>query len=333
MADASRVMSHTRAPLPWAHRLETRRARQARQWRYPALAVAAAALAGLTPLRIPTVTLLEGLSAWPALPLGAAFLIAFRGGLQRWRQAHATRARSWLAAAPLPETAWRRWLRRQAMAAQGPCLLTLLGAPSAMALAAGAPLAPCLLPVASGAAAGVLAAAWAGRRPARERQPAAPRLRRSRVARTGAPASNLDGLARWPRAEWLAALEPRRQAGAFAVVLLALPAGAPLSMALGVLLVLAAGIGAAGLAQAERRAVRQALAWLQPLPIPARQIRRAMALRCMAVQAGLACVATAGLGSLGFWPQVLLPVVPAWIAAAALWAHWPAAAGRPEPAG
>jgi hypothetical protein len=131
--------------------------------------------------------------------------------------------------------------------------------------------------------------------------------------RTRDSTARFDALRRWPFAQLLAAVDPRQHARIVAVVLLSLPTGIPLWVAIPMLVLLAAALGAVALLQALLATIPRAADSLRSTPLQPTRLAVLLCSRVWACQLAAATLAATLCCLLGTSGVAALTVAAAWM--------------------
>lgn len=243
----------------------------------------------------------------PLAVVVAGFALGWNLTRNARRRAQRSFAASWLATAPIDAREILAATRRRVARNVLPAFAAILAVPCAAMAASGADASQTLALIGAGFAAGAMAGWRSGARATPSATVALPRLSAARAMASNA--AGLGALARWPFARLLADANPRQHAQLIAGVLLTLPMGAPLSVALPIVLLTATLIAAHALLQALLATIPEAAGWMRATPLPLSALSRSLCLRSGSVLAAAILFAALLLLVLGASPASTLAFV------------------------
>ena len=249
-----------------------------------------------------------------AHPFATSFAGAFAAFvfLQRHRRrAERRHAASWLATAPIGRGDVVAHLRKHTLAAAIPTGAASIAGIALLGWASGVDVRDSSLLLGAGLLVGAAAGWRSGARALPPPAPALPRLRDR--PHTQDSASGFDALRRWPFAQLLAAAQPRQHARVVAVVLLSLPMGIPLRIAVPILLLLATALFAVALLHALLATIGRAADWLRSTPLRPRRLAALLCMRVFAWQMAAAVVAAMLCRAVGASSLAALTIAAAWL--------------------
>ena len=237
----------------------------------------------------------------------AAFVL-----LQRHRRrAERRHAASWLATAPIGRGDVVAHLRKRVLVAAIPTGIAAIAGIAMLGWVSGVDVRDSSLVLGAGLLVGAAAGWRSGARALPLSAPALPRLRDRPHAHDSA--SGFDALRRWPFAQLLAATQPRQHARVVAFVLLSLPMGIPLRIAVPILLLLAAALFAIALLHALLATIVLSADWLRSTPLRPRRLAALLCMRVFAWQMAAAAVAAMLCRAVGASSLAALMIAVAWL--------------------